>query len=271
MNNNTFKCIAWSMITAGSGCFSHQTHAAIVDLSSSIVLAQYHSEGLYDMVGLSTWNGHPVSDTNQPSSRQRRLAADYTIYADSQQSRTVWVAVTNVVTTQYSSWWGSPVNDVSLSGFGLQLATYEGIAANVASLSTEDALAGQELLTGDGASPIYSTPGYAHSLQGSTSWIQCSSGTDFALVNFDWVQNLIRLRGSGLFRLELDVASGLVDWSTSSVTSRYGVNHQLVEAVPVPAPGSVVIGLANLICTGFHRRRTAHKVRIRLFALRHQS
>jgi hypothetical protein len=257
MNTNISKCSVWSIVTAGSICFGHQTHAAIVDLSSSIVLAQYHSEGLYDMVGLSTWNGQPVSNTNQPNLIQRRLAADYTIYADTRQSRTIWVAITNVVTTQNSSWWGSPVHDVSLSGFGLQLATYDSTAANVTSLSTNDALAGQELLTGDGASPIYSTPGYTHSSLGSTSWIQCSSGTDYALVSFDWVTNAIRIRGSGLFKLELDVASDSIDWSNSSVTSRYGVDHQFVEALPVPAPGSVVVGLASLICTSFQRRRTA--------------
>lgn len=215
-------------------------------------VAHYHLEGLYDMVGLSTWNGQPVTEDNQPSPWHRRLAADVSFYRDVGDSRTLWIAIDGIVTTQGANWWGSPAQDVQLTGIALSMRSADAVVLAQA-YSGEFALEGQRVLTESGATPIESTPGYHLLVGGGITRVQCVSGTDYGLTSFSWVSGLRVLTGGAVFRLTLDTEVSAIDWQSTGLTARYGVDHQFVEGVLVPGPG--VAGSVALIGALRRRRR----------------
>ena len=124
--------------------------ASVVSPQAENRVAAFHVEGLYDMVGLGSWNNQPVSESNQPSPWIRRLAADVTCFRDSESDRALWVTVTNVVTTQGATWWGSPSRDVQLTGLGFGFASAAG-RINAAGYHGDFALSGQQVLTNAGS------------------------------------------------------------------------------------------------------------------------
>jgi hypothetical protein len=229
---------------------SRSAVASVVAPREEDRVAAYHLEGLYDMVGLGSWNGQPVSEANQPSIWTRRLAGDVSCYRDSESDRTLWITVTGIVTSQGASWSGSPSRDVQLTGLGFGFASASGsvVATNYRG---DFALAGQQVLTSAGSTPIETTPGYGMSIAGETTWIRCNSGTDYGMTNFGWVSGLTVLTGSAVFQLELSQSVQSIDWSRTSLLGRFGVDHQFIEGSLVPAPGTI----AALGYVGFSRRR----------------
>ena len=51
-----------------------------IQFDSSTLKASLESSGLYNLIGLGTWNGQPVSPTNMPDHDQRLLVADINLY-----------------------------------------------------------------------------------------------------------------------------------------------------------------------------------------------
>ena len=231
----------------------HTALASVVAPREEDRVASYHIEGLYDMVGLGWWNGQPVSETNQPDPWIRRLAADVSCYRDTENDHALWITVTGAVTTQGASWWGAPSRDIQLSGLGFGFSTPTGraIATNYRG---DFALAGQQVLTSSGSTAIDSTPGYGLTIAGETTWIRCSSGTDYALTSFGSVTGLTVLTGSAVFQLDMDQSVQSIDWTRTSLQGRFGIDHQFVDGSLVPAPGGfVVLGLI-----GIARQRRKH-------------
>lgn len=236
-------------------CPVAEMNAAVVAFRPTDHLATFSIEGLYDMVGLGLWNGQPVSETNQPSLQQRRLAADVAFFRDTATPQDLWITVTNIVTTQGSWWTGAPSQAVLLTGLGIEFATATGHAAAVA-YSGEYALAGQAILTGSGSTPTEATPGYGLWQEADATWIRCVAGTEYAMSNFTWVSGLTVTTGSAVFRLTMDREVDLIDWTAATLTGRYGVDHQFVEgtlALIGPIPGSP--GVLYLLLAGCPRRR----------------
>lgn len=246
------KTAALSAATLVSFAAPQAAYAEIYVPQASEEVARYHVEGLYDMVGLGTWNGEPVSETNQPSPWQRRLAADVNLYRDLHDSRVLWIAINGIVTTQGANWWGSPAQDVQLTGIALSMRS-GGSAVSAQGYSGEFALDGQRVLTESGSMPIESTPGYHLVGGGGITRVQCDSGTDYGLTSFSWVSGLRVLTGGAVFRLTLDTDVVAIDWRSTGLTARYGVDHQFVEGVLVPAPG--VAGCVALFGALRARRR----------------
>jgi hypothetical protein len=215
-------------------------------------VALYHIEGLYDMVGLGTWNGQPVSDSNQPSPSIRRLAADVSFYRDSENARGLWITVTGIVTTQGANWSGPPSRDIQLTGIGIDFSAGSG-PSFATNLDGGFALDGQRILTSSGSTPADSTPGYALSTSGSTSWIRCASGTDFAMTNFSWVSGYTVLTGSAVFQVAVDQPISAIDWQGTSLRGRFGLDHQFIEAELVPGPSGAVL-LLSVVGQGRRRR-----------------
>ena len=230
--------------------------AAVVSFRPSDHLATFGIEGLYDMVGLGSWNGQPVSETNQPSLSQRRLAADVAFFRDAASPQGLWITVTNIVTTQGSWWSGAAAHAVLLTGLGIDFATGTGHASATA-YSGEYGLAGQAILTSSGSTPTEVTPGYGLWQEADATWIRCVTGTEYAMSNFGWVSGLTVLTGSAVFRLTMDREVDLIDWNSTTLTGRYGVDHQFVEGTlalvgPIPGPTGV---LALLLGSCPRRRR----------------
>ena len=251
MLSNVRFFVALSVVTIAA-TVSTPVSGAIVTPSEQARIATYQIEGLYDMVGLGSWNGQPVSETNQPSIWIRRLAANVSIYSDTNQSDRLWITVTNIITTQGAYWFGSPAYDVQLTGLGFQFNTPSTSAAVGTSYSGDFALAGQSILTQAGGTPTDITPGYAMNVIGGTTWVRCANGTNYGMTNFGGVTGLTVLTGSAVFQLDLDQPVSSIDWSATSLVGRFGVDHQFVQAALVPTPG--VLALLALV-GGVPRRR----------------
>lgn len=227
------------------------SQAEIFSPRSADLMAKYQIEGLYDMVGLGTWNGQPVSETNQPSLEQRRLAADVSLYSDPSRTDRLWITVTGIVTTQGAWWWGSPARDVQLTGIGLRFVS-ENLLVSGTSMSGDYALVGQRILTEAGSVETDLTPGYTMNVVNGITQIQCANGTDYGMTNFGWVRGLTVLTNSAVFQVTLDRAVSSITWASTAVTGRFGVDHQLVSATLVPGPGPMVLIAALAV-----RRRRA--------------
>ena len=85
-------------------------------------VASYTSSGKYNLVGLGTWNGQPVSPTNQPTADQALLAQQDNFFLGSGNfGNTLFVQVSNVITTQNSYWSGLAFLNVSQTGLQITL------------------------------------------------------------------------------------------------------------------------------------------------------
>jgi hypothetical protein len=62
--------VGWIVVVAAVERAASDT----VDFAGQNPVAEWHAEGLWNMEGLGTFNGQPLSETNQPSTSQRRLA-----------------------------------------------------------------------------------------------------------------------------------------------------------------------------------------------------
>jgi hypothetical protein len=50
------------------------------------IVGVFRSDGVYNLVGLGTWNGLPVTDTNKPTDYQAQLAQTTTFYTETRQA-----------------------------------------------------------------------------------------------------------------------------------------------------------------------------------------
>ena len=100
--------------------------AAEKTFENDVHVATFRSAGLYDLVGLGTWNGQPLSDTNRPNDQQRYLAATIELYVDGAAPNVLYVRTTDVVTTLGAWWFGGAFVSVTQTGVRFSLPTRDG-------------------------------------------------------------------------------------------------------------------------------------------------
>ena len=100
---------------------------ALCRLSADPILFNYQNvgtfqaQGEYNLVGLDTWNGQPVSATNQPTAFQAELADTVTFYVSPTIPNQLFIDITNVITSKSSYWNGTAFQNLALSGFRFRL------------------------------------------------------------------------------------------------------------------------------------------------------
>jgi hypothetical protein len=182
--------------------------AATLDVSSLTLMAVIQTRGEYDNAGLGTWNGQPLSPSNQPSYEQDQLSATLSFYIDPKHENDLYLTVTNVYDTQYGSIYGSPFGYVALTGVDFSFNRAHGKLAE-AILSTDNALPGEELANGgsNGTNvPLTSIPNWdlsAYTSNGRNSKYSIdTSSNNYALTHFSSVYDATRIYGGAAFEFE---------------------------------------------------------------------
>lgn len=224
------------------------------------LVESYHSAGLYNLVGLDTWNGAPLGPGNMPNSSQRELDATISLYIRSAAKNELYVQVTDVVTTLGAYWFGAAFENVTQAGVRLEFPSLPGSAslnldyANSGEILA-DGLSGSEVTT-----PLNSTPGYKLNQSAGAIDIVTINGAEYGFTSLTGIYGAQRIRGGGIFLLvfdpSIDVSTAL-DFSGEHIFSLYGRggSNQSIEAfseVPEPA-SSLLLGLACLAGAAWRR------------------
>ena len=236
-------------------------------------IASYHSEGLYNLLGIGTWNGAPVGPGNMPSNDNRLLSSDISIYTDTNASTNIYVQVHNVTTTLGAYWFGTAFDNVTLTGVeivpsGNPLPTLSNVtfSSNFANIGQVRAFNGNPELT----EALTTTPGYTLVDSGESYLIRTEVGAYNGMTSLGNIYGTSRIRGGGVFQLSFaptyDLAS--LDFSTIQINTRYGADNQYIgstlnaytplnptnNAVPEPsewaAMGLLGTGLLGLVVRG---------------------
>ena len=233
-----------------------------IQFDPSTLEASFGSVGLYNLVGLGTWNGQPVSPTNMPDDAQRLLAATINFYILPGANNVMYVQVTDVLTTTGAYWFGTAFDDVTQTGVQITFrdptilslgVSYSGAYANPGEVLA-DGTSGQEIDT-----PLSSTPGFTMDPPlNSTLLIHTSTGAANGFTSLYNIVGTTRIRGGGVFQITFDPTIDLtqLDFSKLQVESEYGLANQFILASnPVPlvtqplVPASVAPGGAQFTLT----------------------
>lgn len=238
--------------------------AGVIDFSQYQQVGSYTSEGLYDLSGLGSWNGQPVSPTNKPSDHNRQLSATWNLFVNPAAHNELFIQVTDVITTNGAWWVGLAFENVSLTGLRFTLPHTE---LGTPSLNSGYANAGELLFTGNHEEtiPLLTTPGYMLSaLGGDTFSIHTASGADYAFGTWGYVDNAHRIMGGGVFDLTFDPGVDLllsVYFPGVKLDSIYGVGNQYIAAewqppdTEVPEPGTLCLMLLAGACLALRKTR----------------
>lgn len=109
------------LAAAALTCLAHEAQADIIDTSALKLVGVVQTRGEYDNAGLGTWNGLPLSSSNQPSYEQDQLSATLSFYVDRAYKNDLYLVVSNVFDTDFGSIFGSPFEFVALTGFTFSL------------------------------------------------------------------------------------------------------------------------------------------------------
>jgi hypothetical protein len=212
-----------------------------IQFDPTTLKASYGSVGLYNLVGLGTWNGQPVSPTNMPDDAQRLLAATINFYVLPGASNVMYMQVTDVLTTTGAYWFGTAFDDVTQTGVQIAFpdpsilsleVSYSGAYANPGEVLA-DGTSGTEIDT-----PLTSTPGFTMDAPlNSTLLIHTVSGAANGFTSLFNITGTTRIRGGGVFQLTFDPTVDLtqLDFSKLQVESEYGLENQFILASnPVP-------------------------------------
>lgn len=240
-------------------------------------IASYHSQGLYNLGGIGTWNGAPVGPGNMPSDDNRLLSSDISFYTDTNASTNIYVQVHNVTTTIGAWWSGTAFDNVTLTGIELAPAgtTLPGLtnvtfSSNFANIGQVRAYGGNPELT----EALTTTPGYALVDNGGSYLIRTEVGAYNGMTSLGNIYGTSRIRGGGVFQLSFAQGFDLstIDFSGIQVNTRYGADNQYIgsnmtaynplpAAVPEPSQGITLAlcigGLTGLVVTS--KRRATRK------------
>jgi hypothetical protein len=202
------------------------TQATTIIPSSLIPVAIVTTLGEYDNAGLGSWNGQPLSASNQPTAQQDQLSATWNFYVDPVATNTLYIIVGNVADTNYGWILGPPFNSVALTGFQFSLKVP---TSSYASFSNQFAVQTEALLgpTSGSSTPLETTPGWAMTASGPTHHAVYQIATPTvsdAFTHFSSVWGDTRIFGGGVFQLTFDPSVDLlhVNFNTLSATATNG-------------------------------------------------
>jgi hypothetical protein len=223
---------------------------------NAILEATYQSSGLYNLVGLGTWNGQPLSPTNFPSDQNRLLEATINLYVSNSLPNDLFVQVTNVTTTVGAFWFGTAFDDVTQSGIELLFPSSLGAATLNSNYANPGEILANGLSGTEVDSPLSNTPGYSLTVTADSYLIATISGAEYGFTSLGDIHGAQRIRGGGLFDLQfapsVDVATSLSGIAVDSLYGDQGTN-QAIPAVlttaitPEPNELGVVAILAVLL------------------------
>lgn len=258
------RCVAFACIglelSALTGFSDTKTFDNYAELGS------FASTGLYNLAGLGTWNGQPVTESNMPSDGNRTLLSTVNFFAQPTSKNILFVQVTNVATTFGASWFGIAFNNVTQTGVRVSFATMGNVSLGSPSFSNDFANPDETRAFGgatESTEPLTTTPGYGLTEGGQNQFlIQTINGADNGFTSLGGIHGASRIRGGGIFELtfgpDVDVFHD-VDFASSTVESQYGTGNQYILAVPVPEPAFVTIVLVGACCFSLKIRPNAPK------------
>lgn len=231
-------------------CIASAAKADTLDLTGPAFhrVASYSSSGEYNLVGLGTWNGQPVSPTNQPTPYQALLAQQDNFYLGSGSfSNTLFIQVTNVITTQDSYWNGLAFLNVSQTGLRVSLPS----ALSAPSFDFSYSNPNQALVgpNGAGFTPESTTAGFSgYVLNNDTYWLTTDPSGQYAFASFPIVTGTQRTYNGGIFALTFAGTDlNAINWQNATVQATYGYNNQSIAATyagdaasPVPEPPTII-------------------------------
>lgn len=232
---------------------------------NAVLVGEYQASGLYNLVGLETWNGQPLSPTNQPDALQRELASTIRLYVPRSTPNQLFITVSNVTTTIGAFWFGTAFDNVTQTGVSLNTPTFLGSAT----LDSNFALPGQTLVNGTSGhevvTPLSHTPGYQLGFAGAQYNITTITGAQYGFTSLSNITGAIRIRGGGVFDLVFAPNTNLfkVDFRDLTVDTLYGnqgtnqsIQAKFVPAAPVPEPSTLLsFGTGVLALAEMMRRR----------------
>lgn len=226
-------------------------------------LATFRSDGQYNLVGLGTWDGQPVSKTNMPDYYQRELAATFNFYVDPAALNVLYVQVANVLTTQNTYWLGQSFTNVTLTGLRVtdtdpvMVQGFSNSFANPGQVRAYDPGSGMEA-----TEVLEMTPG--HQLNSGINSFSISTSTPGGYNGFTSLVGITgasRIRGGGVFQLTFAPYINVAGFNFSgwNVAAEYGDANQFIDAPPaplVPEPASLglLTGVSGLWLLFHHRR-----------------
>jgi hypothetical protein len=245
------------------GATTPRLFAATLDVSSLTLMAVIQTRGEYDNSGLGTWNGQPLSPSNQPTYEEDQLSATLSFYIDPKHKNDLYLTVGNVYDTQYGYISGPPFSYVALTGIDFSFSGQRKVSSREAQFSTEDALPGEQLANGgpDGSNlPLTSTPGWQLSnfvtIHRTGDYSISASNDNSALTHFSSVSGATRIYGGAAFDFVFPTNVNLfrsIDFDSLNAETVFGVGmytsageltyvRQVGPSVPEP-PTWLAIGI----------------------------
>jgi hypothetical protein len=205
-------------------------------------VGSYHGAGLMDLFNLGTFNGQPITETNKPTDSMRELSATVNLFVSRSDPHALFVQVTDVVTSRGMWFAGSAMDAPAFSGIRFWLPATSAIVFGTATFSDNYANPGQVLFTGNGTEtiPLSDTPGWImDSLAANGAYyVHTSSGTDYSLGTWGWVNGTHRIMGGGIFELCFSSSIDLfrdVDFRDVDMDFIYGNGLQQISADWIPS------------------------------------
>ena len=244
---------------------SKVARAQTFDPSGHPLLATYITDGEYNLVGLGTWNGQPVSPQNMPNHDERHLEATFNFYGDTQHPNELFLQVNDVLTTQGAYWFGGAFDDVTLTG--VRITSDQSALPSAPFFSSDFANPGEVRAYGGSTESIENlttTPGYQLDATSNDQYlIRTSAGAYNGFTSLGNIQGTSRIRGGGVFLLQFSPNFNVqsLDFSSISVDARYGVDHQYIGvASPVPEASTLLMLSMGMTLLGSLALRARRKI-----------
>ena len=217
-------------------------------LAHQDLVASFRSEGLYNLAGLTSWNGRPVTEANKPDEVERRLGATIRFYVPMATPNVLYVQVNHVITTEDAYWSGPSFENVTQTGVRFDLPAAGDGSLGTPTFSDEFANPDEVLLEGRSKpcnaeqklNNISSTPGYELATPSrGTYQIHTAVGAEYGLARFYCVYGAERIEGGGVYELTFSPGTNLreaADFASMTVESEYGAGNQFIEGASIPNP-----------------------------------
>ena len=228
------------------------------------LLGSYRSDGLYNLAGLGTWNGQPVSEANRPSDYERQLATTVNFFAKPTAPNVLFVQVTDVAATHFGSAFGTAFFNITQTGLRFKIPVLGGTDLGLPSLSLDFANPGETRVFTPpdySSEPLTTTPGFGLSQLGQSQLlISTLNGADYGFINNGWGVyggSANRIEGGGVFQMTffggIDLFRDL-DFTSAIVESEYGRGSQYIIATLVPEPSPFTLACLGAAALTIYRR-----------------
>jgi hypothetical protein len=188
-------------------------------------------EGLLDISALQTWNGEPVSPTNQPSEYHRRLSVVCSIYESEALDGTHYVVISDVVTTQSAWWSGTIFIHTLMTGLSFSVPDASGLPIELEAVSFQHANIGQHLLDSNGETPVDETAGFVWEATAAGAVIRTVNGANYSFAEYGSVTGVVITEGGGVMEIT-PVDPPAADWIGTVFHAEFGLGNQVLTATP---------------------------------------